>query len=134
MDFFDELDKKEEQKETKEFFIKNYKRTIKITNITLLATFISLGLMFIIMGLVFADVERILLYVFLACGLLFIIIPIIISLCLNKMDLDKIYDKHQQRIKKGKIPMSYSEAFYRIVSLEHEVERLKEEVNALKKK
>ena len=134
MDFFDELDKKEEQKESKEFFIKNYKRTIKITSITLLSVLIPLGLFFIIMGIALIELEKTLLYVFLPIGIILILIPIIVSICINKIDLDKAYEKNQTRIKNGKMPMSYTEAFYRIINLEHEVARLKEEVNSLKKK
>ena len=134
MDFFEELDKKEEQKESKEFFIKNYKRTIKITSITLLSVLIPLGLFFIIMGISLIELERTILYVFLPIGIILILIPIIVSICINKIDLDKAYEKNQTRIKNGKMPMSYTEAFYRIINLEHAVARLKEEVNSLKKK
>ena len=75
MDFFEELDKKEEQKESKEFFIKNYKRTIKITSITLLSVLIPLGLFFIIMGISLIELERTILYVFLPIGIILILIP-----------------------------------------------------------
>ena len=132
MDYFDELDEKAEEKENKEKFVKNYKKTLKITTIILFSTFMFLGLVFTILGFALKEVVIELFYSFVPLGLSFVLFALL-SLLILRTNPEKTYDNFQKRIKDGKIPFNSGDLMYRILYLEQRVKKLEEEIANLKK-
>lgn len=130
MDIFSELDKIKEKEE----YIISFNKNITLCRKILLYIFLSIGLLFVILGSLLAFVDKILLIIFVPIGVFFIILSFILFFSLKKINGEKAYERYQKRIKDGRMPINFYDMNYRIISLEHELERLKEEIEYLKKK
>ena len=94
MDYFDELDKKEE----KEKFKKNYNKNQKILRIVMSSVFSGLGVLFLLLSILMFFFEIIAFYVFIGIGSLYLIIGIVFFLTLGKGDADKAYEKMKKSL------------------------------------
>ena len=130
MDIFSELDKRKEKEE----YIISFNKNITLCRKILLYIFLSIGLLFVILGSLLAFVDKILLIIFVPIGVFFIILSFILFFSLKKINGEKAYERYQKRIKDGRMPINFYDMNHRIISLEHELERLKEEIEYLKKK
>ncbi len=129
MDIFSELDKRKEKEE----YIISFNQNITLCRKILLYIFLSIGLLFIILGSILAYLNSILLIIFVSVGAFFIFLGLIFFFSFKKINGEKAYERYQERIKAGKI-WSFHDMNHRMIALEHELERLKEEVEYLKKK
>ena len=129
MDYFDEIDKKEE----KENFKKAYNKNQKILRIVMSSVFSGLGVLFLLLSILMFFVEIIAFYVFIGIGSLYLIIGIVFFLTLGKGDADKAYEKMKKRIDAGKPIYSTYEMSRRIISLESRVKELEEELESIKR-
>ena len=129
MDYFDELDKKEE----KEKFKKNYNKNQKILRIVMSSVFSGLGILFLLLSIAMFFTEMTVFYVFIGIGSLYLILGIIFFLTLGKGDADKAYKRIEDRISNGKLVYSTYEMSHRIIMLETKVKKLEEELESIKR-
>ena len=129
MDYFDELDKKEE----KEKFKKNYNKNQKILRIVMSSVFSGLGILFLLLSIAMFFTEMTVFYVFIGIGSLYLILGIIFFLTLGKGDADKAYKRIEERISNGKLVYSTYEMSHRIIMLETKVKKLEEELESIKR-
>lgn len=130
MDIFNELDKRKEKEE----YIKNFDKSITLCRKILLAIFLSLGIIFVITAIILSFIDSLFLIIFLPIGLFMMLLGLIFFFSFKLIKGEKAYERYQKRIKDGKMPLNFYDMNHRIIALEHEVERLKEEVDYLRKK
>ncbi|MBQ6783032.1 MAG: hypothetical protein IJP63_03355 [Acholeplasmatales bacterium] len=133
MDYFDDYDKKLEEKDEKDKYINNFKKQALITKIILASVFTFLGILFIILAFVLKSIEEIIFYIYLPLGGSFIIFAVISFIICNSVNPDKAYERYKKRKNSGRLIYSSFEISTRILSLEREVKNLKEEVERLKR-
>ena len=129
MDYFDEIDKKEE----KENFKKAYNKNQKILRIVMSSVFSGLGILFLLLSIAMFFIEMTVFYVFIGIGSLYLILGIIFFLTLGKGDADKAYKRIEDRISNGKLVYSTYEMSHRIIMLETKVKKLEEELESIKR-
>ena len=129
MDYFDEIDKKEE----KENFKKAYNKNQKILRIVMSSVFSGLGVLFLLLSIAMFFIEMTAFYVFIGIGSLYLIIGIVFFLTLGKGDADKAYKRIEDRISNGKLVYSTYEMSHRIIMLETKVKKLEEELESIKR-
>ena len=130
MDIFADLDKRKDKEE----YIKNFNRNITLCRKLLLCIFSSIGLVLVITGIVLAYIDTLFLIIFMPIGLFLILLGLIFFFSFKLLNGEKAYERYQKRIKDGKMPLNFYDMNHRIIALEREVERLKEEVESLRKK
>ncbi len=130
MDIFADLDKRKDKEE----YIKNFNRNITLCRKLLLCIFSSIGLVFVITGIILAYIDTLFLIIFMPIGLFLILLGLIFFFSFKLLNGEKAYERYQKRIKDGKMPLNFYDMNHRIIALEREVERLKEEVESLRKK
>ena len=130
MDIFADLDKRKDKEE----YIKNFNRNITLCRKLLLCIFSSIGLVLVITGIVLAYIDTLFLIIFMPIGLFLILLGLIFFFSFKLLNGEKAYERYQKRIKDGKMPLNFYDMNHRIIALEREVERLKEEVESLRKR
>ena len=131
MDAFEELEKQNDLKKTKE----EHKKILLRINKILTIVFGSIGLVFLITGIVLLfTVKELDAYLApLIIGGVYLILAIVLNIVFRNINIDKVYDKIIKRAENGKIMTNTNEMSVRIVMLESRVKRLEEEIESLKK-
>lgn len=130
MDIFADLDKRKDKEE----YINNFNKSIKFCRKLLLCIFSSIGLVLVITGIILAYIDTLFLIIFMPIGLFLILLGLIFFFSFKLLNGEKAYERYQKRIKDGKMPLNFYDMNHRIIALEREVERLKEEVESLRKR
>ena len=131
MDAFEELEKQNDLKKTKE----QHKKILSRINKILTIVFGSIGLVFLITGIVLLfTVKELDAYLApLIIGGVYLILAVVLNIVFRNINVDKVYDKIIKRAENGKIMTNTNEMSVRIVMLESRVKRLEEEIESLKK-
>ena len=131
MDAFEELEKQNDLKKTKE----EHKKILSRINKILTIVFGSIGLVFLITGIVLLfTVKELDAYLApLIIGGVYLILAVVLNIVFRNINIDKVYDKIIKRAENGKIMTNTNEMSVRIVMLESRVKRLEEEIESLKK-
>ncbi len=131
MDAFEELEKQNDLKKTKE----QHKKILSRINKILTIVFGSIGLVFLITGIVLLfTVKELDAYLApLIIGGVYLILAVVLNIVFRNINIDKVYDKIIKRAENGKIMTNTNEMSVRIVMLESRVKRLEEEIESLKK-
>ena len=131
MDAFEELEKQNDLKKTKE----EHKKILSRINKILTIVFGSIGLVFLITGIVLIfTVKELDAYLApLIIGGVYLILAVVLNIVFRNINIDKVYDKIIKRAENGKIMTNTNEMSVRIVMLESRVKRLEEEIESLKK-
>ena len=131
MDAFEELEKQNDLKKTKE----QHKKILSRINKILTIVFGSIGLIFLITGIVLLfTVKELDAYLApLIIGGVYLILAVVLNIVFRNINIDKVYDKIIKRAENGKIMTNTNEMSVRIVMLESRVKRLEEEIESLKK-
>ena len=131
MDAFEELEKQNDLKKTKE----QHKKILSRINKILTIVFGSIGLVFLITGIVLLfTVKELDAYLApLIIGGVYLILAVVLNIVFRNINIDKVYDKIIKRAENGKMMTNTNEMSVRIVMLESRVKRLEEEIESLKK-